>query len=93
MRAPAEWERHAATWLIWPHNRETWPGCLDAARREFAALVDALLECDETVELLAQTGELAGELRSRFAGRRVRVHAIATDDAWMRDIGPTFCPR
>ena len=23
-RLPAEWERHEATWLSWPHNPETW---------------------------------------------------------------------
>jgi agmatine deiminase len=23
-RMPAEWEPHKATWLAWPHNRETW---------------------------------------------------------------------
>ena len=21
---PAEWEKHAATWLSWPHNKQTW---------------------------------------------------------------------
>ena len=25
-RIPAEWEKHEATWLGWPHNREDWPG-------------------------------------------------------------------
>jgi agmatine/peptidylarginine deiminase len=24
-RMPAEWEPHAATWLAWPHKRESWP--------------------------------------------------------------------
>ena len=28
-RLPAEWEPHAATWLAWPHNRETWPGMFE----------------------------------------------------------------
>ena len=23
---PAEWEKHAATWLGWPHNVSDWPG-------------------------------------------------------------------
>jgi len=23
---PAEWQRHEATWLGWPHNKEDWPG-------------------------------------------------------------------
>ena len=23
---PAEWEKHEATWLGWPHNAGDWPG-------------------------------------------------------------------
>ena len=23
---PAEWEKHEATWLGWPHNANDWPG-------------------------------------------------------------------
>ena len=33
-RLPAEFEAHAATWLAWPHNAETWPGCLEQAEAE-----------------------------------------------------------
>ena len=25
-RMPAEWDRHEATWLGWPHKRSDWPG-------------------------------------------------------------------
>jgi agmatine deiminase len=25
-RFPAEWERHASTWLSYPHNERSWPG-------------------------------------------------------------------
>src|SRR5436305_14531544 len=25
-RMPAEWDRHDATWIAWPHHREDWPG-------------------------------------------------------------------
>ena len=31
-RMPAEWERHEATWLAWPHNPEDWPGKFQAFR-------------------------------------------------------------
>ncbi|HVH18042.1 MAG TPA: agmatine deiminase family protein, partial [Myxococcota bacterium] len=41
-RWPAEWERHEATWLSWPHNPDTWPGCLPEAEREYAEIVRAL---------------------------------------------------
>ena len=25
-RMPAEWDRHEATWLVWPHRLSDWPG-------------------------------------------------------------------
>ena len=25
-RMPAEWARHEATWIAWPHNSKDWPG-------------------------------------------------------------------
>ena len=28
-RWPAEWEPHAATWVAWPHKRNTWPERFD----------------------------------------------------------------
>ena len=28
-RMPAEWEKHEATWIAWPHNPTDWPGKLE----------------------------------------------------------------
>ena len=41
-RWPAEWEPHAATWLSWPHNAETWPCGLRTVEETFAGLVRVL---------------------------------------------------
>ena len=99
-RWPAEWEAHAATWLSWPHNPETWPGCLDEAQAAFVAMVRALHE-HEAVHV--NVGDAALEERARralraggvgpAAGHGVVFHRIATDDAWVRDHGPTFVVR
>jgi len=90
---PAEWEPHAATWLAWPHAETTWPGCLDAAEREFEFFVRTLARF-ERVELIAQSephrAALAARLGELTRSGRVRLHVIPTDDVWMRDIGPTF---
>jgi agmatine deiminase len=90
---PAEWEPHAATWLAWPHNPETWPGCLDEARAEFEKLVAELARF-ERVEVLVCDADLERRV-GRWAARlrdaaRVRLHVVPSDDVWMRDIGPTF---
>ena len=88
MRMPAEFEPHAATWLSWPHNPETWPGCLERAQDEFAELV-ATLASHETVHVLVQDEDARGRVARRVPAG-VELHALASDDSWMRDIGPTF---
>ncbi|MEX0745592.1 MAG: agmatine deiminase family protein [Phycisphaeraceae bacterium] len=41
-RMPAEWEPQSCVWVTDPHNPETWPTCLDAARKQFEAWLDAM---------------------------------------------------
>jgi agmatine deiminase len=93
LRLPAEWEAHAATWLGWPHNAETWPGRLEEAEREFEALVRALVG-SEPVRLLVQDPEHASHVRERLgplgSDPRISLHVVPSDDSWLRDTGPTF---
>lgn len=93
LHMPAEWEPHQATWLAWPHAVTTWPGCLEAAEREFELLVRTLARF-ERVELVVQSEAHRGQIEARLGeiarGGALRLHVIATNDVWMRDIGPTF---
>jgi agmatine deiminase len=88
-RWPAEWEPHSATWLSWPRNADTWPRNLAQAQAEFADFVRVIAEV-EPVKLLC--GGDARETASRFVGNVPNVELIdlPTNDAWMRDYGPTF---
>ena len=36
---PAEWERHEATWLGWPHNPTDWPDKIDTIRWVYGEMV------------------------------------------------------
>ena len=89
-RWPAEWEPHAATWLAWPHNRETWPGKFDAIGPVWTELVRVLAE-HETVNILAG-GDTVMRQATAMVGSlsNVVLHDIATNDAWARDFGPVF---
>jgi agmatine deiminase len=97
-RWPAEWEPHAATWLAWPHNVETWPGRLPRAVEAFAAIV-AALHAHETVELLVADAAMEESARRCLAeggvdtDRGVRFRHVPTNDAWIRDYGPIFLVR
>ncbi len=97
-RWPAEWEPHAATWLSWPHNRETWPGRLEAVERAFAEMVRALW-LREDVCINVSGAAMEDAIRSRLhelgvdSDRGIHFFEIATDDAWVRDHGPIFLTR
>ncbi len=66
-RWPAEWERHAATWLAWPHNPETWPGRIDGAISAVVAMVRALAP-HEAVAILVDASEGLIEVLPRILG-------------------------
>jgi agmatine deiminase len=41
-RMPAEWEPLKRLWLTFPHNDETWPGCLGRAMEQYRAWIAAM---------------------------------------------------
>ena len=96
-RMPAEWEPHAATWLAWPHNADTWPDGLERVRRTWVEMIRALAG-GERVDLLvndaASEAEAAAALqRGGVDAGGVAFHRIPTVDVWIRDYGPTFVTR
>jgi len=88
-RWPAEWEPHAATWLSWPHNRKTWPNCLAEAQQQYSEMARTIAMF-EPVNLLVCDAHR--EQAESFLGGvpGIEFHAIATNDAWIRDHGPCF---
>jgi len=89
-RMPAEWEPRRATWLAWPHNLETWPGGYEPIPAAFARFVERVA-ASEPVHVLAG-GAAAATDAARWLGElpKVTLHDVATNDAWIRDYGPTF---
>ena len=86
-RLPAEWERHEATWLAWPHRKATWLGDFAAIPRVFAA-VARLISRHEPVWVIA-SGEPLAEARRHLEGTpNVAFEDILTNDSWLRDTGP-----
>ena len=91
-RMPAEWERHEATWLGWPHELTDWPGKFAPIPWAFAEMVRHLSQVEQ-VYLLVE--DAAAEKRARTilkkAGAKleaVEFFRVATDRGWMRDSGP-----
>ncbi len=92
-RMPAEWARHEATWLAWPHNREDWPGKFAPIAWVYAEIV-ARLSRVERVRILIGRGarEKAAEQLRKTGTRLDAVEFIecATNRSWTRDYCPLF---
>ena len=94
---PAEWVRHRATWLPWPHNLETWPNQLEKVRSVWVQMIQALAP-NERVCLLVNDEPTQRDVTARLKDARVAmenvsIFQIPTVDVWMRDYGPTFVTR
>jgi len=91
---PAEWERHDATWVAWPHHESDWPGKLGAVQWAYAEIV-RLLARHERVEVLCQNeaarDAAAAMLRAHdVMMQRVNLPIVPTDRSWLRDSAPSF---
>ncbi|MGH2342210.1 agmatine deiminase [Segnochrobactraceae bacterium EtOH-i3] len=86
-RMPAEWEPHAGCWMIWPERPDNWRLGAKPAQAAFAAVASAIAVA-EPVTVAVSTAQFANA-RARLPAA-VRVVELSSDDAWMRDTGPTF---
>src|SRR5258707_10829710 len=91
---PAEWERHEATWLAWPHNPTDWPEKIDTIRWVYGEIIRKV-STGEQVRLLVSSAS-----EERFARtylerancdlKKVQFIRYGTNRGWMRDSGPIF---
>ena len=91
---PAEWERHEATWLAWPHHEADWPGKMEAIRWVYGEMVRKISP-GEIVRILvrhkAEEKLARGQLqRAGCDLKTVRFVVHPTNRGWMRDSGPVF---
>ncbi len=98
---PAEWEPHLATYLVWPHNRDTWPGKFDVIPPVYAAMAAAIASFEPIRVLVNDAPEVEtarAMIRAAAGGddalmRRVDALHVPTNDSWVRDHGPIFVNR
>ncbi|MAB97470.1 MAG: agmatine deiminase [Pseudomonadaceae bacterium] len=85
---PAEWAPHSQTWMVWPQRPDNWRLGGKPAQLAFSAVAKAIAEFEPvTVCVSAEQYENA---RARLDHANIRLVEISTDDAWVRDTGPTF---
>jgi agmatine deiminase len=84
---PAEWEPHAGTWMLWPERPDNWRDNAAPAQRAFAAVAAAIVKSESVT--MGVSADFFQSARAMLPCG-VRVVEISSNDAWMRDVGPTF---
>ena len=90
-RMPAEYEPHRATLMIWPVRPGSWGKDPRPAQDAFVRVFEAITE-SEDLYLLAGPEQLeqARAATAHLDQDRLHLLCIDSDDAWARDVGPTF---
>ena len=94
---PAEWEKHEATWIGWPHNPTDWPGKLEPIQWVYGEIVRKI-SASEIVRILVNSSAHEKHVRGILklvgvAAARVQFFRMLTNRGWTRDFGPIFLRR
>ena len=94
---PAEWEKHEATWLGWPHNAEDWPGKFGVIPWIYGEMVRKISAGEKVVILIRnRSDEKFARRVFEHVGvdlRQIRFVTHPTNRGWTRDTGPIFVKR
>lgn len=86
-RMPGEYELHEGTWMLWPTRTDTWRAGAKPAQKAYVEVAKAISQF-EPVTVCVGTEQF--ENARALLPDEIRVVEISSNDAWMRDIGPTF---
>lgn len=94
LRMPAEWEKHEATWLAWPHQRADWPGKFGAIPFVFVEIIKHIMNgerCRLVVKDAAAKKQAVDLIKkSNLDLSKIDFFEIPTNRGWMRDCGPIY---
>ena len=87
---PAEWEPHERTWMAWPSAGYTLgdtPEQAMEARACWSSVANVIAQFEPVTVVVEQSD---AETARQWLDPAVTLVEAPLDDAWMRDIGPTF---
>jgi len=93
-RFPAEWEKHTATWLSYPHNENSWPGRIQHIYPAYHQFIKEL-SYGEIVNINVNDQLMLNHVKEQLTTYgvnldNIRIFIHPTNDAWCRDHGPAF---
>ena len=84
---PGEYEPHRGCWMLWPERPDNWRLKAAPAERAWVNVAKAIATSEP---LTIGASSRAFARARRMLPKNIRVVRMASDDAWMRDVGPTF---
>ena len=90
---PGEFEAHEGCIMIWPERPGSWRNGAREARRAFRDVICAIAESEHVYVAVSKTSRASA--KELLCGKEqwqknVTLFAAETDDAWARDVAPTF---
>jgi len=84
---PGEFEPHTKCWMLWPERTDTWRLNALPAQKSFARVAEAIAEFEPVA-----IGVSARQFKNarKLLPAAIEIVQIESDDAGMRDVGPTF---
>ncbi len=91
---PAEFAKHSATWLSWPHKEASWPGKIEMIYPIYCQFIKLVAEGEKVninVVDEAMKNKAMDHLQKAGADvANIQFFNHPTNDAWCRDHGPAF---
>jgi agmatine deiminase len=84
---PGEFEPHEKCWMLWPERKDNWRLNAGPAQECFAEVAMAISKF-EPVYMGVSKRQI--ENARKLLPPDIHIVEIESDDAWMRDVGPTF---
>jgi agmatine deiminase len=94
---PAEWDRHEATWIGWPHNATDWPDKIGTIQWVYGEIARKIAESEKARILVnSATDQAKARAILKRVGanlKNIEFFRYPTNRGWTRDFGPIFVKR
>lgn len=87
---PAEFEKQQAAILIFPERPGSWGYDAKAAQEAFAQIINSISRHGETVYVAVTENTRGAAQRLLDSSENIKLIGIPANDAWARDVAPTF---
>ncbi|MDC7124151.1 MAG: agmatine deiminase, partial [Spirochaetales bacterium] len=86
-RMPGEFEPQQQIWMIWPERTDNWRNGAKPAQEAYARVAEAINKFTP-VTMLVSNNQYNNCVKK--LSKSIRVVEMSSNDAWSRDMGPTF---